>query len=175
MAKIEPVKDQQTVTRNWESVRPLIAGVTVKPVPTLQDERGELVEVYRQDWGVMDAPLFAIHQVGIRPKKIKGWSLHLDNDDRLFVSLGFLRIALFDNRTDSPTYRLLNILALSERNRALVVVPRGVYHAIENIGEGEAVMISMPTSPFDYEDPDKYRLPIKNDLIPFAFEEIQGW
>jgi len=76
---------------------------------------------------------------------------------------------------DSPTYRLLNVLTISERHRALIVIPRGVYHAIQNIGERTATFINMPTAPYNHADPDKYRLPLKNDLIPFAFEDPPGW
>lgn len=50
-----------------------------------------------------------------------------------------------------------------------------MYHAIQNIGRDEAFFVNMPTEPYNHEDPDKYRLPLKNDLIPFAFEDDAGW
>jgi dTDP-4-dehydrorhamnose 3,5-epimerase len=36
-------------------------------------------------------------------------------------------------------------------------------------------MINLPTCPYDHADPDKYRLPIKNELIPFDFDDGPGW
>jgi dTDP-4-dehydrorhamnose 3,5-epimerase len=33
----------------------------------------------------------------------------------------------------------------------------------------------MPTRPYDHADPDKYRLPLDNDVIPFRFDEAPGW
>jgi dTDP-4-dehydrorhamnose 3,5-epimerase len=36
-------------------------------------------------------------------------------------------------------------------------------------------MFNLPTWPYDHADPDKYRLPIKNDLIPFDFDDGPGW
>ena len=175
MSDTTPRKDQQSITRDWESTQALIAGVVVKPIKTLEDERGDLVEVYRQDWGTTSAPVTSVHQVTIRPRKIKGWSMHLKNDDRLFVSLGFVRVALFDARADSPTRDRLNLLSFSERNRSLIVVPRGVFHAIQNVGQTDAIIISLPTALYDYEDPDKYRLPLNNALIPFSFDDPPGW
>jgi dTDP-4-dehydrorhamnose 3,5-epimerase len=86
-----------------------------------------------------------------------------------------VRWALYDHRPESPTYKLLNIFTFSERNRALLVIPRGVFHAVQNIGQTEAMVISLPTRLYDHADPDKYRLPIKNDLIPFAFDDGPGW
>ena len=175
MPDITPRKDRQSVTRDLDSIQPLLAGVVVKPIKTLEDERGDLVEIYRPDWGIISAPVTSVHQVMIRPKKVKGWSMHKANDDRLFVSMGFVRVALFDGRADSPTHEMLNLFTCSERNRTLIVVPRGVFHAIQNVGEGDAIIISLPTALYDYEDPDKYRLPLKNPLIPFSFDDLPGW
>ena len=69
---------------------------------------------------------------------------------------------------------MLNVMTFGERNRALIVVPAGVWHAVQNVGEREATFINLPTRPYNYEDPDKFRLPLHNDLIPFAFEDASG-
>jgi dTDP-4-dehydrorhamnose 3,5-epimerase len=31
--------------------------------------------------------------------------------------------------------------------------------------------MNLPTRPYNHEDPDKYRLPLKNDYIPFSFDD----
>jgi dTDP-4-dehydrorhamnose 3,5-epimerase len=41
--------------------------------------------------------------------------------------------------------------------------------------EVEAFFINMPTRAYDHADPDKYRVPVKNALIPFAFDDGPGW
>ncbi len=81
----------------------MIAGVTIRMATTQIDERGEVCEIYNPAWGFMDAPLVYVYQALIRPGKIKGWVYHELQDDRLFVSLGTLKIVLFDTREDSPT------------------------------------------------------------------------
>ena len=106
---------------------------------------------------------------------MKGWSLHRHQDDRLFLINGTVRWALFDDRPESHSYQMLNVLTVSERSRSLLIIPRGVYHAVQNIGKEEAFLINMPTRPYNHADPDKYRLPVKNDLIPFGFEDDLGW
>ncbi|MBD0324625.1 MAG: hypothetical protein ICV72_14765 [Aldersonia sp.] len=73
MQPVAPVKDEQTVTATWEPVRRQIAGVVVKRLPPLEDERGEICEMYRPAWGIHPAPLVYVYQVMIRPGKIKGW------------------------------------------------------------------------------------------------------
>lgn len=164
------VKDRQTVSPEGESVAARIAGVVVDHRALHEDERGELIEIYNPAWGIHSAPLVYAYLVGIRPGQVKGWVVHRLQDDRLFFVGGVTRIALYDDRSDSPTYRMLNVMVMSERNRGLVIVPKGVFHALKNIGEHDAFFINLPTRPFNHSDPDKYRLPLKNDLIPFAFE-----
>lgn len=104
MQRVAPVKDEQTVTATWEPVRRQIEGVVVKRLPPLEDERGEICEMYRPAWGIHPAPLVYAYQVMIRPRKIKGWQVHRKQDDRIFVSRGALRFALYDDRADSPTH-----------------------------------------------------------------------
>ena len=57
---------------------------------------------------------------------------------------GRLRFGLYDNRQNSPTYQMLNVFTVSNRHRALVVIPRGVYHGIENVGTAEALYLDIP-------------------------------
>jgi dTDP-4-dehydrorhamnose 3,5-epimerase len=173
--RIKPIKDRQTVTSDFQSVQPLIKGVNLRRMPPIEDERGEVVEVYRPSWGFHPDPLVYIYQIGMRPKAIKGWVIHEKQDDRIFVSRGVVRWVLYDHRADSPTHKLMNDFTFSDRNRVLMTIPRGVFHAVQNIGETEATFLNMPTQPYNHEDPDKFRLPINNDLIPFDFNDPPRW
>jgi dTDP-4-dehydrorhamnose 3,5-epimerase len=171
----DPVKEAQSVTPEGESVAPRIDGVVIRRLLTIEDKRGEIVEIFRPSWNLHPDPLVYAYQVTVRPGAVKGWEVHRHQDDRVYISSGVVRWGLFDNRSESPTYKLLNLFTFSDRNRAILVIPRGVFHAVQNIGQTEAVLISMPTRPYDHADPDKYRLPIKNDLIPFDFDDGPGW
>jgi len=53
-------------------------------------------------------------------------------------------------------------------------IPAGVYHAHHNCGTEDALFISMPTRPYNHLDPDVYRLPVNNDVIPYRFENTLG-
>ena len=168
-------KDVQTVTPDGESVKPMIDGVHIRYATTHPDERGTLCEVYNPAWNFSEEPLVYVYQVTVRPGRIKGWIKHLQQDDRLFISLGAIRIALYDDRPDSPTYKMLTVNYLSEVNRGLIRIPRGVFHALQNIGQTDALFINLPTRAYNHTDPDKYRLPLKNDVIPFDFDDVIGW
>jgi dTDP-4-dehydrorhamnose 3,5-epimerase len=164
-------KDQPTVSPEGISLGNKIHGVLLDHRPLHEDERGELLEVYNPAWGLHPDPLVYAYCVFTRPRQIRGWVVHRSQDDRLFFLHGVFRIALFDDRPDSPTYHQLDVFVISERNRRLLIIPRGVFHAIQNIGTEEAIFMNLPTRPYNHSDPDKYRLPLRNDIIPFAFED----
>ena len=171
---MEPKKDLQTVTPEGARVKPTIEGVVIRRAVPQEDERGEVCEIFNLAWGVLPVPVTYVYQSVIMPGRIKAWVLHRQQDDRLFVSLGRVRFGLFDDRPGSSTYHMLNVFTVSERSRALITIPRGVYHGLQNVGQTEALFVNMPTRPYDHRDPDKYRLPIKNDLIPFDFDAQPG-
>jgi dTDP-4-dehydrorhamnose 3,5-epimerase len=175
MPELSPRRDTQTTRPDGTRTVPFIAGVVVRSAVLHPDERGEICEIYNPAWGISDAPLVYVYQSTVRPGKTKGWVVHYEQDDRLFFSAGNVRIGLYDARKDSPTYQKLNVFTVTERNRALVMIPRGVFHGVQNVGTSEVVFVNMPTRPYNHENPDKYRLPLKNDLIPFAFEDTPGW
>jgi len=164
-------KDLQTVTPEGKSIKQRISGVVIDQRPIQEDERGELQEIYNPAWGLHPDPLAYAYMAGIRPRQVKGWVMHKLQDDRLFVMSGVFRIALFDNRPESPTFKMLNVFVMSDHKRGLLIIPRGVYHALKNIGNNDAYFINLPTRPYHHQDPDKYRLPLKNGLIPFAFDD----
>ncbi len=165
-----PLQDRPTVDADGRSAAPQIEGVVVRDAVTLLDERGELTEVYSEPWGVLPEPVLHVYQVIAAPGSIRAWIVHRKQSDRLFFSLGKLKLVLFDERAGSPTRGRLEELFLGERRRALVVIPPGVYHAVQNVGTTDALYINLPTRIFDHGAPDKFRLPLDSELIPYRFE-----
>ncbi|HUP23235.1 MAG TPA: dTDP-4-dehydrorhamnose 3,5-epimerase family protein [Thermoanaerobaculia bacterium] len=173
-AALGAVRDPQTVTPTGEPVGERIAGVELRAAVTHLDDRGEICEIFDPAWGVHPAPLVYVYQTMVRPGKTKGWVVHQEQDDRMFVSLGTLRIVLYDAREGSPTHGRVNELFVSERNRALLVIPCGVFHAVQNIGATDAYFVNLPTRAYDHGAPDKYRLPIDTSRIPFSLAPREG-
>ena len=171
----KPQKEAQTVTAEGKRIGQLIDGVRLHFPETHPDERGDLCEIFNPAWGLRESPPVYAYQVTVRPGKVRGWVVHHEQDDWLFVSFGTLKIVLYDDREASPSRGKLNEICLSEHNRGVVVIPRGVFHAIQNIGEKAAMFINFPTQPYRHENPDKYRLPPNSDVIPYRFESRLGW
>jgi dTDP-4-dehydrorhamnose 3,5-epimerase len=160
-------KDVATVSGDGDALQEQIDGVSVRRPPTHADARGTLTEIYDLRWGFTEDPLVYVYHVTIRPGQLRGWVVHREQNDRLFAYAGVLKIVLYDARTDSPTYGRINVFHLGGHDRALLSIPCGVYHAVCNVGAEEGAFVNLPSRPYEHDDPDKYRLPIDNDVIPY--------
>jgi dTDP-4-dehydrorhamnose 3,5-epimerase len=171
----EPLQDAQTVTAEGEPIATLPDGVTFHDVPTHSDRRGWVCEAFDPRWGWHEDPLVFAYAFTVRPGKIKGWGMHARHEDRYFILFGEMEVVLYDERPGSPTEGLVASVVLSEDRRRLMNVPAGIWHANRNIGDKDVVVINFPTIPYEHESPDKYRLPIGTDRIPYSFDDAAGW
>ncbi len=162
------IRDEQTVTPAGERLSRFIDGVQVRSSVTHSDERGTITEIFNPTWGFTDQPVVYVYESTIYPGQKKGWIVHLEQDDRLFFSNGTTKVVLYDARQSSPTHGLVQELFLGEVNRALVLIPAGVFHGVVNIGPVPARFVNMPTRRYRHERPDKYRLPHDTAHIPYA-------
>jgi dTDP-4-dehydrorhamnose 3,5-epimerase len=105
---------------------------------------------------------------------IKGWGVHREHEDRYFILFGDMEVVLYDERPDSSTRGLVSKVVMSELRRGVLNIQAGIWHADCNLGHKDAVMVNFPTQPYDHESPDKYRLPLENDYIPYRFEDSRG-
>jgi len=172
---MNPKKDVQTVTAEGRPVQKLIDGVVIQPATSHVDDRGTLCEIFSPYRAPHPAPLVYVYQFTIRPGKIKGWHVHHLHDDRIFISQGHVKVVLYDDRPQSPTYRMINEIYRSELDRNVMVIPAYVFHAHQNVGSTDALFVSMPSRPYQHDDPDVYRFPIDTDQIPYKFDTRLGW
>lgn len=168
-------RDSPTVTPEGQSLQALPAGVTFRDATTHVDDRGSVCEMYDPRWGWHPDPLTFVYTFSLRPGMVKGWGMHLLHEDRYFILSGDLKVVMYDPRPDSPTCGLVSNVVLSEHHRRLMNIPAGIWHANHNIGSKDAVMVNFPTMPYDHSSPDKYRLPLNTDKIPYKFENARGW
>ena len=168
-------KDKQTVTPTGESIQKLPEGVIIKEIPTHVDDRGFVVEMFDLRWKWHPDPLVFSYAFTIRPGIIKGWGLHKKHEDRYFILFGDMETVFYDGREESATKGLVSKLYLTEYNRCLLSIPAGVWHADRNVGQKDVVVVNFPTIQYDHSDPDKYRLPLDTDEIPYKFEDPKGW
>lgn len=152
------LKDSQTVDQAGRELFGEIEGVEIVRLHPHADGRGSLTPFLSLADGFWRDPVVYAYSVLIRPGMIKGWGMHRIQTDRYFVPACRLRVVLYDGRTDSPTFERYQQLWFSEASGGLVRIPPGVWHADQNWGDGDALLMNFPTRPYDARDPDKYRV-----------------
>ena len=170
----EIIRDGQTVTRTGAELQKLPEGVSFHDMTMQVDERGMVCELFDLRWGWRAEPLPFVYLFTVRPGMIKGWGMHKRHEDRYCLLFGDMEVLLYDDRPDSTTRGLVSKLVLSEHRRRLLNIPAGIWHADRCIGSKDAVVINFPTQPYDHENPDKYRLPLDTEAIPYRFADPQG-
>ena len=169
------VADQQTVTPEGESLGRLPHGMKIRDAQIHTDDRGSVAEMLDTRWDFSPDPIKFAYYFSIRPGQVKGWGLHQKHEDRYFLLRGELELVLYDVRPDSPTCGEVSKLYLSEKHQKMISIPRFVWHADNNIGDCEALVVNFPTIHYDHSAPDKIRLPLDTPHIPYDFGEAKGW
>jgi dTDP-4-dehydrorhamnose 3,5-epimerase len=150
-----------------------IDGLRFRPVRPVPHEDGVVSEVARSKWPEIDLPVVQVHITTTLPERIRAWGLHRNSTDRLFVVKGLVSIVVYDGRERSATYGVVNEFRVSERNPGLLVIPPHLYHGWKNMGIDEAFIINMPSSQYDYDEPDALDLPYPSSeakrIVPFRW------
>jgi len=162
-------KDGQLVTPQWEMLREPIEGVHLHEVRHVPRDHGIITEIFRPEWDPTGLPVAQIYQSRLYPGAIGAWSCHMKNVDRLFINQGNVKLVLFDGRENSPTFRRINEYHVGDARPAMMVIPIGVWHGLQNLGAADALMLNFPTRSYNYEDPDHYRLPFDTPEIPYSW------
>ncbi len=159
--------DAQSVTRDWQPLQPLIHGVAVKEVRNVPKNNGMLTEIWRQDWGLDSVALSQVFQNLIEGNAVTSWHVHRVTTDRIFVNHGLMKLVLYDGRRGSPTFDLINEFRIGLVRPALVVVPPGVWHLVQNLTATPSMLLNLVDRAYDYENPDHWRLPADTAEIPY--------
>ena len=149
----------------------LIAGVHVKSLKVIADERGRLFEVLRND-EELGKRFGQVYCTTVNFGVVKGWHLHKRQIDNFVCVAGMIKLVLYDGRADSPTHRQVNEFFLGIHSPLLVQIPAGVYHGFKGISEPEAIVINVPTEPYHHDAPDEYRVDPHDNDIPYKWERV---
>ena len=163
-------KDAQSVTAEWSTLQPALEGVCVREVRHVPKRDGLLTEIFRGEWLPASARVDQVFQVRLEPGAISAWHTHRYTMDRLFVTEGLVRIVLFDARAGSRSHGRVTELRHGLARPALVVVPPGIWHGLQNLSSSPSAVLNLVDRAYDYEDPDHWRLPLDTGHIPFRFE-----
>jgi dTDP-4-dehydrorhamnose 3,5-epimerase len=153
----------------------LIEGVKIRRAHELGDERGvisELIDVRDDYW----TPEFKyLYKGTCRPGKFKGWGVHDFHTDRYIIVHGEMLLVLYDGREASTTFGQVQEFYLTHTGNHQITIPVGVWHLHQNIGTQDLIFLNSPSEPYNHENPDKRRLPVVNDVIPYTLKPVIGW
>lgn len=144
----------------------MIEGTRVKQLKVIPDERGWLMEVLRSDEDMFEK-FGQVYVTIAYPDVVKAWHYHKKQTDNFTCIRGMMKVVLYDSRAGSPTIGQIDEYFVGDRNPALIKVPPFVYHGFKAIGDEAAYFLSVPTLPYDYRQPDEFRLPPDSKEIPY--------
>ena len=149
----------------------MIEGVETRKLKVNTDERGHLVEMFREDWDEYDPePAMSYFSMSY-PGVIRAWHRHTRGQiDHFVCPQGRIKIAVYDDRDDSPTQGEVNTFVIGEHSQQAVQIPGACWHGFKVIGNEQAFLVNFPTNLYDYEDPDEERLPYDTDEIPHDWD-----
>lgn len=165
------IKDRAHITPGFDVERDdLLEGVRLFEVKNIVTGNGFTTEVFRPDWGVAELPIQHVIHVSLHGGVISAWHQHRIQTDHIFVVSGTLRVVLYDDRDDSSTKGGVNVFNVSNVRPTLLVVPPGVWHGVKNLSSGMTNFVNYFDRPYNYEDPDEWRLPRDTPEIPYSFD-----
>ncbi len=118
----------------------VLEGVIIKQLDVFEDQRGWLVEIFRED-DMAFRPVMSYVSM-TEPGIVRGPHEHHEQTD-FFCFLGSFKLYLWDNRKESKTYMEKMVLDTTE-NPFVAVVPPRIVHAYKNIGQEDALVINLP-------------------------------
>jgi len=65
------------------------------------------------------------------------------------------------------TYQIINEIFFREKNPLLIIIPTYIWHGYKAIGQENLIVLNCPTSLYNYDNPDEYRLPFNTSEIDY--------
>ena len=146
-----------------------IKGVKFKKLTRFSDDRGWFEEVVRDDENLVKK-FGQISASKTNPGVIKAFHYHEKQDDLWFFPKGNARVVLHDLREDSATKGTTEQYFMGEDNPGLLLIPKGVAHGYQVLGQEPVIITYLTTEPYDPKNPDEKRLDWNDKTINFNWE-----
>jgi dTDP-4-dehydrorhamnose 3,5-epimerase len=122
-----------------------VKDVVVRELRRFADRRGWLTELFRHDELAAEFLPAMAYISSTRQGVARGPHEHVDQADLFcFIGPSNFKLRMWDNRSDSPTFRNVMTMVVGADNPAAVLVPKGVVHAYQNVGDADGLVINCP-------------------------------
>jgi len=122
-----------------------IEGVMVRDLRKYADSRGWLAELFRHD--ELSSEFFPVmaYTSSTNPGVTRGPHEHVDQADLFcFIGPSNFKLRLWDNRQRSKTFNNVVTMVVGEDNAKSVLIPAGVVHAYQNVGQVDGIVFNCP-------------------------------
>ncbi len=148
----------------------MIDGVKIKKLKVIPDDRGRLMEILRSDDEIF-RKFGQVYMTTALPGVAKAWHCHKIQTDHFTCVNGKMKLALYDARKNSKTYKEVNEFIVSMEDPLLVQIPPHVYHGFKCVSDNEAIVINTVTEPYNYKTPDEYRVDAYDNDINYDWRK----
>jgi dTDP-4-dehydrorhamnose 3,5-epimerase len=122
-----------------------IDGVIWRPLRRFHDPRGWLCELFRHDELPAEFHPAMAYISATEPGVARGPHEHVDQADCFcFLGPSNFKVTMWDNRRGSRTYGAREAALVGVDNPMLLVIPAGVVHAYENVGDVPGIVLNCP-------------------------------
>lgn len=126
-----------------------IKGVVIKELNKYSDERGWLIELFRNDELEEEIHPVMSYVSATIPGIVRGPHEHVDQTDFFaFIGPSNFKLYLWDNRKESETYQIKQVQILGVDNPGIAIIPPGVVHAYKNVGNSPGFVFNAPNRLF---------------------------
>lgn len=166
-AEIRGARDVASVDGQGLSLAGDLDGVRLARPRVHVDHRGALLEIFTAPEFWESADFAYAYQTSVRPGMLKGWFQHHDKLDRYHIVKGELLVLLYDDRSGSPTRGQHQKVVIGESSGIRgVLIPQRIWHLSYNVGQEDAILLNLPSTHYDHENPDRYHVDIDSGQIP---------
>ena len=126
-----------------------IHGVVLRDLRKFTDERGWLAELFRHD--ELDEEFYPAmaYISATAPGITRGPHEHVEQADLFcFIGPSNFKLRMWDNRNASETFNHVMTLIVGQDSPKSVLIPAGVVHAYQNVGEVHGVVMNYPNRLF---------------------------
>ena len=148
-----------------------IEGVIIKNLKKIPDERGSIMHMLRSDDEIFEK-FGEVYFSTAYPGVIKGWHEHKEQVQNYTVIQGMIKLVLYDNRENSPTYKNLIEIFMGDLNYVLVRIPTGIINGYKCIGDKTAIIANCATIPHKASGEMNRYDPLSNELIPYKWDLV---
>jgi dTDP-4-dehydrorhamnose 3,5-epimerase len=149
----------------------MIDGVMIKELTRHPDERGFFEEMIRVNDPFFTEGFGQISHSSMLPGVVKAWHIHKTQVDWWYVVRGTIKVAMYDMREQSKTYKELNELTVGaeEGKNKIIKIPAGVAHGLKVV-EGPADLVYVTSSVYSKDEEGR----IPHDDPNIGYDWVQG-